>query len=425
MKTESHNTKFCDENICNESIRNKNGRSEKLNVAIFFGGCSSEYSVSLSSASGVIRSLNPEKYEPILIGITKDGRWFHFTGSVKEIEKDTWATSENCTPAAFSPNRGERRLLLLKQTEIACIHIDVALPILHGRNGEDGTLQGLLELADIPVAGCGTLASALCMDKDRTHKLAACAGVRVPKSLVLEHTGSRAGMQIPKPLVLDNTGSCLGADMTASGSHTSELTAASIDSAAPLLPNNELYFSAQAFAQDTGYPVFVKPVKAGSSYGVTKVTSPDQLAAAINLAFQYDDQVILEENIEGFEVGCAVLGTSELITGEIDEIELSGGFFDFTEKYTLKTSSIHVPARVDTAKSTEIKEMAKKIYRALGCSGFARVDMFLTPEGEIVFNEVNTIPGFTEHSRYPGMMRAAGYTFENVLDMILEQAVTP
>lgn len=422
MKTESHNTKFCDENICNESICNKNGRSEKLNVAIFFGGCSSEYSVSLSSASGVIRSLNPEKYEPVLIGITKDGQWFHFTGSVEEIEKDTWAASENCTPAALSPNRGEHRLLLLKQTGITGIHIDVALPILHGRNGEDGTLQGLLELADIPVAGCGTLASALCMDKDRAHKLAACAGVRVPRSLVLEHFKAFSGMQIPKLLVLDNAGSCPGADAPASGSRASELTAASIDSAVPSFPDKELYFSAQTFAQDTGYPVFVKPVKAGSSYGVTKVTSPDQLAPAIELAFRYDDQVILEENIEGFEVGCAVLGTSKLITGEIDEIELSGGFFDFTEKYTLKTSSIHVPARVDTAKSAEIRETAKKIYRALGCSGFARVDMFLTPEGEIVFNEVNTIPGFTEHSRYPGMMKAAGYTFENVLDMILEQA---
>lgn len=408
MKTETHDRKIRNENIYNENLIDKNGSSKKLNVAIFFGGCSSEYSVSLSSASGVIRSLNPEKYEPILIGITKDGRWFHFTGSVEEIEKDTWAASENCTPAALSPNRGEQCLLLLKQTEITCIRIDVALPILHGRNGEDGTLQGLLELADIPVAGCGTLASALCMDKDRAHKLAACAGVRVPRSLVLNHVGP-----------------CLGADTSASDSRASELTAASIDSAAPLLPNNKLYFSAQAFAQDTGYPVFVKPVKAGSSYGVTKVTSPDQLSPAIELAFRYDDQVILEENIEGFEVGCAVLGTSELITGEIDEIELSGGFFDFTEKYTLKTSSIHVPARVDTAKSAEIKETAKKIYRALGCSGFARVDMFLTPEGEIVFNEVNTIPGFTEHSRYPGMMKAAGYAFEDVLDMILEQAIAP
>ena len=133
--------------------------------------------------------------------------------------------------------------------------------------------------------------------------------------------------------------------------------------------------------------------------------------------------MLLEKNIEGFEVGCAVLGNRELVTGEVDEIELSGGFFDFTEKYTLKTSSIHVPARIAGTKAAEIKEAAKSIYRILGCTGFARVDMFLTPEGQVLFNEVNTIPGFTEHSRYPGMMKAAGYSFRQVLDRILELAL--
>lgn len=422
MKTETSDEKNSTNMFTmQKSIPNESIHDPILNVAIFFGGCSSEYSVSLSSASGVIRSLNREKYEPILIGITQDGRWFHFTGTVEEIENDTWAASASCTPAVLSPNRGENRLILLGQPETACIHIDVALPILHGKNGEDGTLQGLLELAGIPVAGCGTLASALCMDKDRAHRLAACAGVQVPKALVLERFEAQSWVQAHKPPVSERSGSCPTADASASGSHMAELTAASISPSAAV-PENELYFSARVFAQEAGYPVFVKPVKAGSSYGVTRVTAPEQLVPAIELAFQYDNQVILEENIEGFEVGCAVLGTSELITGEIDEIELSGGFFDFTEKYTLKTSAIHVPARVDASKSAELKETAKTIYRALGCSGFARVDMFLTPEGKIVFNEVNTIPGFTEHSRYPGMMKAAGYSFENVLDMILEQA---
>lgn len=406
----------------------------KLNIAIFFGGCSSEYGVSLSSAAGVIRSLNPDKYAPVLVGITKDGRWFHFGGTVEEIEKDTWAASGRCTPAVLSPNRGERRLLLFRQEEIAYIGIDVALPILHGKNGEDGTLQGLLELADIPVAGCGTLASALCMDKDRAHKLAACAGVRVPKSIVLEHapsclhTESAAASASPHATELAAASAePHDAELSAASAspHAAELSAASVSPSGSAVSGDGLYFSAKSFAQETGYPLFVKPVKAGSSYGVTKVASPEQLAPAIELAFRYDNQVILEENIEGFEVGCAVLGSSEPITGEVDEIELSGGFFDFTEKYTLKTSSIHVPARIDASKAAEIKETAKTIYRTLGCSGFARVDMFLTPEGEIVFNEVNTIPGFTEHSRYPGMMKAAGYSFENVLDMIIEQAGNP
>ncbi len=151
------------------------------------------------------------------------------------------------------------------------------------------------------------------------------------------------------------------------------------------------------------------------------------LAPAVALAFNYDNRVILEEAIEGFEVGCAVCGRDQLTVGEVDEIELYGagdssGFFDYTEKYTLKTSEIHVPARIPKEKAREIQETAKRIYRALDCAGFARVDLFLTPEGEIVFNEVNTIPGFTEHSRYPGMMRAAGYGFAEVLDRIIGQA---
>ena len=343
---------------------------KKQNVLIFFGGCSSEYSVSLSSASGVILNLDRSRYNPVTVGITREGKWYYYTGSTEKILEDTWLNEENCTPVALSPSRGDCCLILLKETGAARIPVDIALPVLHGKNGEDGTLQGLLELAGIPLAGCGALASALCMDKDRAHKLAGLAGIRIPRALVLEAQTSQA-----------------------------------VD-----------------FAREIGYPIYVKPVRAGSSYGVTKVNTPDELMPALSLAFRYDTLVILEENIEGFEVGCAVLGSSDLIVGEVDEIELSGGFFDFTEKYTLKTSAIHGPARISPEKSSEIKETAKRIYRALGCSGFARVDLFLTPTGEIVFNEVNTIPGFTAHSRYPGMMQAAGYSFTEILTMILEDA---
>ncbi len=351
---------------------------KKLNVAVFFGGCSPEYSVSLSSASGVILNLDREKYDVLPIGITQEGTWYYYTGSVDRMLDDTWHNQNDCVPAVLSPNRGENSLLLLEQQGIRRLHIDVAFPVLHGQNGEDGTLQGLLELAGIPVAGCGTLASALSMDKDRAHKLVGLEGILIPHSLVLE--GSMAS---ENKLPLDR---------------------------------------ASAFAEEIGYPLYVKPVKAGSSYGVTKVTEASQLSAAIALAFKYDTQVILEENIDGFEVGCAVLGNQELIVGEVDEIELSSGFFDFTEKYTLKTSAIHVPARIAPEKAAEIKETAKRIYRALGCRGFARVDMFLTPDGKVVFNEANTIPGFTSHSRYPGMMKAAGHSFGEVLTRIIELA---
>lgn len=345
----------------------------KLNIAVIFGGNSSEYGVSLESAYSVITALNTNKYQPVMIGISREGNWFCFTGELEKIKKDTWLNEEDCVPAVLSPNRSEHKLLLLKKEGTKDISVDAVFPVLHGRNGEDGTVQGAVALAGIPLVGCGILASALCMDKDRAHKLAGEEGIRIPKAAVFIQKSSEEAI----------------AD----------------------------------FASKTGYPLYVKPVKAGSSYGVSKVWKKDELNAAVKMAFQYDDQIILEENIEGFEVGCAVLGNDFLLTGEVDEIELSGGFFDFTEKYTLKTSVIHVPARISSKKAEEIKETAKVIYKTLGCTGFARVDMFLTPKGEIVFNEVNTIPGFTQHSRYPGMMKAAGYSFAEILDTIIDLAV--
>ena len=334
---------------------------KKPTLAVLFGGCSPEYSVSLQSSYAVLSNLNPDRYTVLPVGITQSGQWFHYTGAYDRIATDSWAEDPGClTPVVVSQDRSVHGLLAFSAPRHQVIQVDYALPILHGKNGEDGTVQGLLELAGIPVVGCGTLASALCMDKDRAHKLASLAGVAVPASLVLK----------------------LGEDPQA----------------------------AVDFARQTGYPLFVKPVKAGSSYGISQIHQEEELLPALDLAFQYDNQVILEETIPGFEVGCAVIGTRELLVGEIDEIELSGGFFDFTEKYTLKTSAIHVPARVDPQTAQAVKQTAKVLYRALGCAGFARVDLFLTPQGKIVFNEINTIPGFTEHSRFPGGP-AAGQPF--------------
>lgn len=348
-------------------------KDRKLNIAVFFGGCSSEYGVSLESAHSVIQFLNRDRYVPVMVGISREGDWYYFTGGIEKIKDDTWLNEEDCVPVALSPGRNGHKLLLMKEGSFSSVEIDAAFPVLHGRNGEDGTIQGLIELAGVPLVGCGVLASALCMDKDRAHRLVAAAGVRTPDALVLEQ-------DTPMEAAVD-------------------------------------------FAAKMGYPFYVKPVKAGSSYGVTKVQRPEELQEAVELAFQYDNQVILEENIEGFEVGCAVLGNTVLTVGEVDEIELSGSFFDFTEKYTLKTASIHVPARISGGQSGRIKETAKLIYKTLGCSGFARVDMFLTPQGDIVFNEVNTIPGFTSHSRYPGMMKAAGCSFTELLDKVIELAL--
>ena len=345
----------------------------KKKIAVLFGGCSPEYGVSLQSAAAVISRLDREKYEPVPVGITHTGEWFYYTGETEKIADDSWQKSGYCTPVTVSLNRGVRSLLLWKGGRTLSVEIDAVFPVLHGKNGEDGTVQGLFELAGIPVAGCGILASALCMDKDRAHKLAKEAGVRVPVSCVY---GKNAD---PERI--------------------------------------------ERQAGRIGYPLFVKPVKAGSSYGITRVEKAENLRAAVELACAYDERIIIEECISGFEVGCAVLGTENLTVGEVDEIELSEGFFDFTEKYTLKTSAIHVPARVSPETAKKIKETAKTLYRALDCRGFARVDMFLSQEGEIVFNEVNTIPGFTAHSRYPNMMKAAGISFRQVISAILEETL--
>lgn len=346
---------------------------KNLNIAVLFGGCSSEYSVSLESAYSVIKHMNRQKYTPVMIGISSEGDWYYFDGDIDKIANDTWCNPTDCTSAVLSPDRTAHELLILSPEKLRVIRIDAAFPVLHGKNGEDGTVQGLFELAQIPLIGCGILASALCMDKDRAHKLANTAGVAIPAAFVLKK----------------------GCDL------------------------NE----ALRLADQLGYPLFVKPVKAGSSFGVTKVPDHKALPAAIKLAFEYDSQIILEENIPGFEVGCAVMGNDILTIGEVDEIELADGFFDFTEKYTLKTSAIHVPARIASNKALEIKQKAAAIYSALGCRGFARVDMFLTPSGKIVFNEVNTIPGFTAHSRFPNMMKAVGISFEQIISTAIELAV--
>lgn len=374
----------------------------KTTVAVFFGGHSSEYGVSLESAYSVICNLDSAKYAPVPIGISQEGKWYYYIGDLEKIKTGQWIHEKNsCIPAMLSPDYGSHTLFIFEKEQPRTLFIDVAFPVMHGKYGEDGTIQGLITLAGIPLAGCGVLSSALCMDKDRAHKLAFLAGIAVPRSFSLRRNCMAATIPMAAPIGVSKK---IPADVF------EEL---STDSSIDILRK----------AEEIGYPLFVKPVKAGSSYGITKVTGKEQLLPAIDLAFSYDDEVLLEECIDGFEVGCAVMGTDNLIIGEVDEIELSGGFFDFTEKYTLKTSAIHVPARIDGKTADHIKETARTLYKALGCSGFARVDMFLTPEGRIVFNEINTIPGFTEHSRFPGMMKAAGISFSQILDTILTQAL--
>jgi len=343
-------------------------------LAVIFGGHSSEYGISLQSASSVIRAIDQSKYSVVMLGIDPSGAWRRFVGDVSRIATDTWRDDTCCKKAFIVPDREHHGMIELDGNTSAFTRIDAVFPVLHGKYGEDGTVQGLLELAGIPVVGCKTLSSALCMDKDKAHKLVHLAGVRVPRSFMLEN-------EMDAELALTQ-------------------------------------------AESLGYPLFVKPVKAGSSFGITKVLHRNDLPAAFMLAFEHDNKVLIEESIPGFEVGCAVFGNGELIVGGPDEVELADGFFDYKEKYTPTTSTTHLPARILPETAEEIKAVAKIIYRALDCTGFARVDMFLTPSGKIVFNEVNTIPGFTTHSRYPNMMGAIGMTFEQIVSAAIDLAVS-
>ena len=346
----------------------------KKTVAVIFGGYSPEYEVSLKSAFSIISAIDREKYNVILLGITNQGRWYRYTGAVEDIPNDKWHSDESRLKSAIiSPSRGVG-ILEFKNGLAEPVPVDVIFPVLHGRFGEDGTVQGLCELAGIPVVGSGSASSALCMDKDRSHKLVSLAGIRTPKSICYEYEPTDS--------------------------------------------------EARAAAKELGLPLFVKPVKAGSSFGITKVENDTELSEAVKTALSYDDAVIIEECIDGFETGCSVVGNDELQTGRIDEIELAGGFFDYEEKYTLKTSKIHMPARIDEETERRLQDTAKIIYRVLGCRGYARIDIFLTSKREIIFNEANTIPGFTSHSRFPNMMKGVGIEYPELVDILIDLAIS-
>ena len=345
---------------------------EKLTVAVFFGGRSPEYGISLQSAAAVLEGLDRERYRPVAVGISREGRWYHCTADTQDIRQDRWLRQGACVPAILSPDRGDRGLFLFPNGGLERLPVDVAFPVLHGQDGEDGAIQGLIQLSGIPMAGCGVLASALGMDKEMARKAAAAAGVAVPRC----HT--------------------LGREEAAS--------------------------QAPALARRLGYPVFVKPARAGSSLGVRRVEKEGQLAPALEDALRYDSRVLLEEAVPGFEVGCAIAGTGALTLGAVDEIHLAGGLLDHGEKYHPVTSVTRAPARLPEEVTARIKETAVAVYRALDCAGFARVDLFLTPDQRVLFHEVNTIPGFTPHSRYPAMMAAAGISIPEVLDLVISSA---
>jgi D-alanine---(R)-lactate ligase len=341
---------------------------DRLRVGIVFGGCSEEHPISVKSAQEVARHLDRARYEPYFVGITSSGAWKLCDGPD--------AGWENGRPAVLSPDRSVGGLLVCDAGPPArceTIGLDVALPILHGKLGEDGAIQGLLELSGIPYAGCDIQSSALCMDKSLTYMVARAAGIATPRF------------------------------WTATAHE-------------PVDPDR------------LTYPVFVKPARSGSSFGVNKASGREELPSAIAAARRYDAKVLIEEAVVGSEVGCAILGDGpDLLVGEVDRIALSHGFFrihqeDEPERGSDNATPI-VPADISDASRRRVQEAAKAVYRALGCRGLARVDMFLMEDGTVVLNEVNTLPGMTSYSRYPRMMAAAGLSLAEVIDRMVALAL--
>jgi D-alanine---(R)-lactate ligase len=340
---------------------------DRLNIGIIFGGCSEEHPVSVKSAQEVARSLDSDKYEPFYIGITKSGTWKLCDGPGPD-----WETGGR--PAILSPDKSVHGLLVLEQGRYETIRLDVVLPVLHGKLGEDGAMQGLLELSGIPYVGCDVQSSAMCMDKALTYTVLKGAGIATPNFWIVTAN--------------ENV-------------DPGEFT----------------------------YPVFVKPARSGSSFGVSKVSSSEELLSAVEEARQYDSKVLIEEAVVGSEVGCAVLGNDlDLITGELDRVDLSHGFFRIHQESAPETGSENstfiVPADISDEARSFVQVTAKAIYRALGCRGLARVDVFLKDDGSVVINEVNTFPGLTSYSRYPRMMTAAGLSLGDVIDRLVSLALT-
>lgn len=343
-------------------------------VLVLFGGVSSEHDVSVTSASYVIRNIPADKYEVVMMGITKEGQWYLYTGSPDALPEDGWLRDKtNLTPAVLSPDRSHHGILVNGST---VIRIDIAFPVLHGKNGEDGTMQGLLALSGIPYVGCDTLSSAMCMDKAVTNTVADYYGIAQAKWRCVQRYSFEKN---PDP-VLDEAIAYLG------------------------------------------FPIFVKPANAGSSVGISKAKSREELLTAIRKAFVHDPKVVLEEGIEGHEVECAVMGNEEPVASTVGEIEPCNEFYDYDAKY-FADSKLHIPALLDADKIEEVRAAACSAYKALGCTGLARVDFFVRKsDGAVLLNEPNTLPGFTSISMYPKLFAASGIGYSDLLDRLLTLA---
>ena len=345
----------------------------KTKVCVIFGGMSNEHEVSLMSTKSVIDNIPTDKYDVVKVGITKKGRWLFFPGSTDDIITDVWHEHPDNVPCMISPDRTTKGLIKMDGKNISIEKIDVVLPVMHGKNGEDGTLQGLLELSGIPYCGCGVLASALCMDKVHANMAFDRAGIPHCKWDFM------MGWEI------DN-----------------------FDAVAEKMENQ------------LGYPMFVKPANSGSSVGVSRAEDRLQLKDAVSAALAHDNKVIFEEFIAGQEVECAVFGNCpDLIASEVGEIGASATFYDYDDKYKNGTSKTFIPANLSAETRATIQELAKKAYTVMDCKGLSRVDFFVTRDGRILLNEINTLPGFTHISMYPQLMQYTGMSYAQLVDGII------
>ena len=326
--------------------------SDRVRIAVLMGGRSSEHEISLASARSVLEALDPERYETVTVAIGRDGRWELGTGSANGSVAETLPVPTGKVPAAL----GE---------------VDVVFPILHGPFGEDGTVQGLLELAGVPYVGAGVLGSALAMDKDVFKSVMRDNGVPVTRNVTL-----RTSDPVENPF---------------------------------------------------DYPVFVKPARLGSSVGITKVRSEDELTPAVELAFRHDEKVLVEEFVPGVEVECGVLGNDKPIAslpGEIVSHGFSGvDWYDYSAKYDEGGMDLLVPPRLEQTAIERVQELAVRSFVAGECEGMARVDFFVREDGEVLVNELNTIPGFTATSVYAKLFEASGIPYPELVDRLVQLAL--
>ena len=353
--------------------------ANKMCVALLFGGMSSEHEVSCVSVGNFVRNIDRSKYEVLTVGITKEGRWLYTEATAEQMADGSWEELPGNMPCVISPDRADHGMILFTPDgRVEKMHLDVVIPVLHGLWGEDGTVQGLLELAGIAYVGCGVLASSVCMDKAVANALFEANGVPHTKWVAANR------WEIEKDL----EGVCAGVE------------------------------------EKLGWPVFVKPANAGSSVGISKVSSQEELKAAIALALENDRKVVFEAFVDGQEVECAVIGSDPAVATRPGEILAGAEFYTYDDKYKNGVSQTVIPAHLPEAKLDEVKTYAAMAYTALNCEGLARCDFFVEKNtGRVLINEINTFPGFTPISMYPKLMEHEGIPVPALIDRLIALAL--